>query len=159
MYYIHKLLLYCQDSFCTCLLLSNDKFYIHFVGSVEYWINEYGYEKVRLLVRLRAKQHSRYGGDRSYQQDRFKAIAFYAPAWRSVVRGAGRVCKIAMYVKFCDKHVLYVNPRIFLSLLSLSEFAYTGPTNLNFYRAHNYLNRPPVSSACNDARFQASVAV
>jgi hypothetical protein len=24
-----------------CLLLSNDKFCIHFGGSVEYWINEY----------------------------------------------------------------------------------------------------------------------
>ena len=27
-----------------CLLLSNDKFYIHFGGSLEYWINEYDYE-------------------------------------------------------------------------------------------------------------------
>jgi len=27
-----------------CLLLSNDKFYIHFGGSLEYWINEYEYE-------------------------------------------------------------------------------------------------------------------
>jgi hypothetical protein len=44
-----------------------------------------------------------------------------------------RVCKIAMYVKFCVKHILYVNPHIFLFLLSLSEFAYRGPTNLNWY--------------------------
>jgi len=47
----------------------------------------------------------------------------------------------------------------FLSLISLSEFAHIGPTNLNLYRAHKYLNRPRVSSACNDTRFQTSVAV
>jgi len=31
-----------------CLSLSNDKFYIHFGGSLEYWINEYeyGYEQI-----------------------------------------------------------------------------------------------------------------
>ena len=52
-------------------------------------------------------------------------------------RGGG-----AMYIKFCEKHILYVNPRIFLSLLSLSEFAYIGPTNLIWYRTHKYLNRP-----------------
>jgi len=48
MYYIHKLLLlyvlYCQDSSVPCLLLSNDKFYIHFGGSLEYWRSEYDYE-------------------------------------------------------------------------------------------------------------------
>ena len=27
-----------------CLLSSNDKFYIHFGGSLEYWINKYEYE-------------------------------------------------------------------------------------------------------------------
>ena len=27
-----------------CLLSSNDKFYIHFGGFLEYWINEYEYE-------------------------------------------------------------------------------------------------------------------
>ena len=38
--------------------------------------------------------------------------------------------KFAMYTKFCETHVLYINHRIFLSLLLLSEFAYVGPTNL-----------------------------
>jgi len=28
----------------VCLLLSNEKFYIHLGGSLEYWINEYEYE-------------------------------------------------------------------------------------------------------------------
>ena len=39
MYHIHKLLSYvsyCQDSFVLCLLLSNDKFYIHSDGYLEY---------------------------------------------------------------------------------------------------------------------------
>jgi len=38
MYFIVK------THFVLFLLLSNDKFYIHFGGSLEYWINEYEYE-------------------------------------------------------------------------------------------------------------------
>ena len=54
----------------------------------------------------------------------------------SPARGGGVLCKTAIYIKFCEKHVLYVNPRIF-TLLSPSEFAYIGPKNLNLYGANN----------------------
>ena len=82
MYYIHKLLFYVfvvKTNSILCLLLSNDKFYIHFGGFLGYRINEYEYDKVHLSVRLRAKQQNGYGCDHNYQHDWFKAFAFYAP--------------------------------------------------------------------------------
>jgi hypothetical protein len=42
------LVLYCLESFCNVLLvIYNDKFYIHFGGSLEYWINEWMNEVLR----------------------------------------------------------------------------------------------------------------
>jgi len=62
---LSTLILYCA---CCCLM---KKFYIHFGGFLGYWINEYEYIRVRLSVRLRAKQQSRYSGDRNYRHGRF----------------------------------------------------------------------------------------
>jgi len=47
------------------------------------------------------------------------------------------VCKIALYVKFCAKRVLYVNSRVTFRIR-----IYIGPTNLNWVQAHKYINWP-----------------
>jgi hypothetical protein len=160
-YCVHKLLLYIflvKTHSVLCLLLSIDKFCIHFGGFLGYWINEY--EKVRLSVRLVLNTRagivvtsviSTAGLSLSHSMQQHGALSFG--------QGGGRITKMLCILNLVKKNVLYVNPRIFLPLLSLSEFAYIGPTNLIWYRAHKYLNRPWVSTACNDARFQASVTV
>jgi len=56
-YYMHFIV---KTHSALCLLLSYDKFYIHFGGSLEYWIILIWISS--LLVRLLAKQQSGYSG-------------------------------------------------------------------------------------------------